>query len=204
MLSYRCRAGSRARPAWPLFSAATEPAKPTIIYSLRRNRHPCFIRRCSEPLGENKRKEALPLEFTSVIIRLINNEGMKQKKQLTVQNRWMRMASIIPAIATHAFEGKQKTFFSGSLNGRPPVLPDTAAARRRYSSTFPLPAIAHFAQPNLHQVKYARRNLSRQARANASGRRQERENFSRNPHRPFRHPANAAWQYCRHEGLKCP
>jgi len=105
-------------------------------------------------LGENSRKEALPLEFASVIIRLINNEGMKQKKQLTVQNRWMRMASIIPTIATHAFEGKQKTFFSGALNGRPPVLLGRRPLGDGISVPLPLPATAHFTQPNLHQVKY--------------------------------------------------
>jgi hypothetical protein len=111
-------------------------------------------------LGENSRKEVLPLEFASVIIRLINNEGMKQKKQLTVQNRWMRMPSIIPVIATHAFEGKQKIFLSGSLNGRPPVL----LGRRPLGDGISVPSspsrhcALHTAQSSSSEV-YARRNL---------------------------------------------
>jgi hypothetical protein len=93
-------------PGRTLFAAATEPVKTAITLLAPLQSSPLFHSGCSEPLGENSRKEVLPLEFASVIIRLINNEGMKQKKQLTVHPRWMRMASIIPAIATHAFEGK--------------------------------------------------------------------------------------------------
>ena len=67
-----------------------------------------------------------------------------------------------------------------------------------------LPAIARLRSPLSIKRRTACRQSSadRRALASASGCHQER-NFSGNPHRPFRHPANAAWQYCRHEDSNC-